>query len=123
VPQLISNLCEEIKMIEKSKLVMSLTGGAALCLVAMALPLSAVRAEDGYVTRGVKKGADVTVDGTKKGIDTTADGTKKVVRTSVNGTKKGVDYTVGGTKKGIDYTGHGIHKGLDATKHFFKKVF
>jgi hypothetical protein len=68
--------------------------------------------EDGYVTRGVKKGTDVTVGGTKKGINYTVDGTKK-----------GVDYTVDGTKKGIDYTGHGIHKGLDATKKFVKKVF
>jgi len=56
---------------------------------------------DGYVTRGVKKGTDVTVDGTKKGIDV----------------------TVGGTKKGLRVAGGGVKKGLKETKKFFKKVF
>ncbi|MBS1994206.1 MAG: hypothetical protein JSS86_11555 [Cyanobacteria bacterium SZAS LIN-2] len=56
---------------------------------------------DGYVTKGVKKGAEVTVDGTKKGIDV----------------------AVGGTKKGLRVAGGGVKKGLKETGKFFKKVF
>jgi len=73
---------------------------AALLVLATMAQMPSALAE-GYVTRGVKKGADVTVDGTKKGIDV----------------------TVGGTKKGLRVAGGGVKKGLKETKKFFKKVF
>ena len=76
----------------------------ALSVVAMVIASTANMPSalaDGYVTKGVKKGAEVTVDGTKKGIDV----------------------GVGGTKKGIRVAGGGVKKGWKETKKFFKKVF
>ena len=86
-------------MISRNNALLFVRGAVALVIAAAANMPSALA--DGYVTKGVKKGAEVTVDGTKKGIDV----------------------GVGGTKKGIRVAGGGVKKGWKETKKLFKKVF